>query len=334
MKTNIYDEGRVHVPQPDEVGKPTSQALVQPAAAITVTNLVKHYGPLRAVDGISFDVPAGEVFGMLGPNGAGKSTTTEMIEGLRKPDTGMIRVLGVDVVQWPERIKQRVGIQLQTTALFQKLTVRELLTLFASFFAKSLPVDELIALVNLEEKATTQSKTLSGGQQQRLAVALALVNDPEIVFLDEPTTGLDPQARRALWDVIMDLQQRGKTIFMTTHSMEEAERLCDRVAIVDQGKVIALGTPAALIRENFNQAALEFATNTELPYVELAGLPFVESLRTQNGTTTLYSSGVSRTTNALMALVEARQTELKGFGMRMATLEDVFLKLTERRIRA
>jgi ABC-2 type transport system ATP-binding protein len=307
--------------------------LAQPAA-ITVTNLVKHYGPLRAVDGISFDVPAGVVFGMLGPNGAGKSTTTEMIEGLRKPDTGTISVLGVDVVQQPERIKQHIGIQLQTTALFQKLTVCELLTLFASFFAKSLPIDELIALVNLEEKAATRSKTLSGGQQQRLAVALALVNDPEIVFLDEPTSGLDPQARHALWDVIMDLQQRGKTIFMTTHDMEEAERLCDRVAIVDQGKIIALGSPAALIREHFNQAALEFATNAQLPAVELARLPCVESLRTQSGTTMIYSSGVSRTTNALMALAEARHTELKGFGMRMATLEDVFLKLTGRRIRA
>ena len=302
-------------------------------AAIEVTNLVKTYGTLRAVDGISFDVQAGEVFGMLGPNGAGKSTATEMIEGLRKPDSGTIRVLGVDVVQRPERIKQRVGIQLQTTALFQKLTVRELLTLFASFFSRSLPIDDVIALVNLQDKATTRSKNLSGGQQQRLAVALALVNDPEIIFLDEPTTGLDPQARHALWDVITDLQQRGKTIFMTTHYMEEAERLCDRVAIVDQGKIIALDPPRALIRDNFNQAALEFATNVQLPYAELARLPFVESVRSQNGTTTLYSNGVSRTTNALIALADARQTELKGFGMRMATLEDVFLKLTGRRIR-
>jgi ABC-2 type transport system ATP-binding protein len=302
-------------------------------AAIEVENLVKTYGTLRAVDGISFEVQDGEVFGMLGPNGAGKSTTVEMIEGLRQPDSGTICVLGIDVVKQPDRIKQRVGVQLQTTALFQKLTVRELLTLFASFFARSLPIDEVIAVVNLEEKANTRSKNLSGGQQQRLAVAIALVNDPEIVFLDEPTTGLDPQARRSLWDVIANLQQRGKTVFLTTHYMEEAERLCDRVAIVDHGKIIALGSPGALIRENFNQAALEFATNDDLHHDQLAALPFVESIRTENGTTTLYSSGISRTTNALMALAEARQTELKGFSIRMATLEDVFLKLTGRRIR-
>ena len=303
-------------------------------AAIEVANLVKTYGVLRAVDGISFDVQSGEVFGMLGPNGAGKSTTTELIEGLRQPDGGTIHVLGIDVVQQPARIKQHIGIQLQTTPLFKKLTVRELLTLFASFFATSLPVDALMALVNLEAKANTRSKDLSGGQQQRLAVALALVNDPEIIFLDEPTTGLDPQARRSMWDVIADLQRRGKTIFMTMHSMEEAERLCDRVAIVDHGKIIALDPPGTLIRKHFNAVALEFAMNGWLPAQELAALPFVQSIRTENGTTMLYSDGVSRTMQALMALAEARQTELKGFGMRMATLEDVFLKLTGRRIRA
>ncbi len=302
-------------------------------AAIEVANLVKTYGSLRAIDGISFQVQAGEVFGMLGPNGAGKSTTTEIIEGLRRPDSGTVRVLGVDVLHEPERIKQRVGIQLQTTALFQKLTVRELITLFASFFARSLPVDDVLALVNLQEKAGTRSKHLSGGQQQRLAVGLALVNDPEIVFLDEPTTGLDPQARRSMWQVIADLRRRGKTIFLTTHYMEEVEHLCDRVAIVDHGKIIALDPPSVLIREHFNHAALEFATNEHLRHEQLAALPFVESVRVENGTTTLYSSGVSRTINALMTLTEAQQTELKGFGMRMATLEDVFLKLTGRRIR-
>ena len=303
-------------------------------AAIEVANLVKTYGSLRAVDGVSFDVQAGEVFGMLGPNGAGKSTTTEMIEGLRRPDSGTIQVLGVDVVREPARIKQRIGIQLQSTALFQKLTVRELLTLFASFFARSVPVDELIALVNLQEKATVRSSTLSGGQQQRLAVALTLVNDPEIIFLDEPTTGLDPQARHSIWDVVVDLQRRGKTIFMTTHAMEEAERLCNRVAIVDHGKIIALDPPTTLICKHFDQAALEFGTHEWLPAAELAGLPFVRSIRTENGTTMLFSDGVSRTTHALMELAAARHVEIRGFGIRTATLEDVFLKLTGRRIRA
>lgn len=302
-------------------------------AAVEVNNLVKTYGATRAVDGISFEVKDGEVFGMLGPNGAGKSTTTEMIEGLRKPDSGSIRVLGIDVIKSPELVKQRIGVQLQTTALYQKLTVRELLKLFGSFFAHSLPVDELVALVNLEEKANTISKDLSGGQRQRLAVAIALVNDPEIVFLDEPTTGLDPQARRSMWDVVTNLQKRAKTVFMTTHYMEEAERLCDRVAVVDHGKLIALGHPQTLIRENFNQTALEFTTNEQLKLEHLQTLPFVESIQAENGVTTLYSGGVSRTTNALMALAEQHNTELRGFTIRMATLEDVFLKLTGRRIR-
>jgi ABC-2 type transport system ATP-binding protein len=301
--------------------------------AIQVANLIKTYGTLRAVDDITFEVQRGEIFGMLGPNGAGKTTTTEMIEGLRRPDSGTVHVLGVDVLKHPDQVKQRIGVQLQTTALYQKLTARELLTLFASFFARALPVDEVIGLVNLEEKANTRSKELSGGQQQRLAVAIALINDPEIVFLDEPTTGLDPQARRSLWEVIANLQQRGKTVFLTTHYMEEAERLCDRVAIVDHGKIIALGSPATLIRSNFDQAALEFATNDHFSHAQLAALPFVETVGADNGVTTLYSSGVSRTTNALMALAEQQQTELRGFNIRMATLEDVFLRLTGRRIR-
>jgi ABC-2 type transport system ATP-binding protein len=302
-------------------------------AAIEAENLVKVYGATRAVDGISFAVETGEVFGMLGPNGAGKSTTTEMIEGLRTPDSGAIRVLGIDVIKNAEAVKQRIGIQLQTTALFQKLTVREIIRLFSSFFSRSLPVDEVITTVNLEEKADTISKDLSGGQRQRLAVAIALVNDPEIVFLDEPTTGLDPQARRSLWDVIAGLQKRGKTVFMTTHYMEEAERLCDRVAVVDHGRIIALGKPNALIRETFHETALEFATNEHVSVEQLERLPFVERVQAENGITTLYSNGISRTTNALMTLAEEQDTELKGFTIRAATLEDVFLKLTGRRIR-
>ncbi|GAA5526892.1 ABC transporter ATP-binding protein [Herpetosiphon gulosus] len=301
--------------------------------AIQVENLVKIYGPLRAVDGISFEVAKGEVFGMLGPNGAGKSTTTEMIEGLRKPDAGNIHVLGHDVLKNIEPIKQRIGIQLQTTSLFQKLTTRELVKLFASFFKHTLPVDEVISLVNLEEKVNTASKDLSGGQRQRLAVAIALINDPDIIFLDEPTTGLDPQARRSMWDVVSNLQKRGKTVFLTTHYMEEAERLCDRVAVVDHGKIIALGKPQTLIHDNFNETALEFSDDERLPEALLANLPAVERVQNEDGITTLYSTGVARTTNALMALVEQQQTELRGFTIRAATLEDVFLKLTGRRIR-
>lgn len=302
-------------------------------AAISAQNLVKIYGDLRAVDDISLDVEYGEVFGMLGPNGAGKSTTTEMIEGLRKPDGGTISVLGQDVVKNPEPVKQRIGIQLQTTVMFQKQTVREMIELFSSFFQKSLPTNDVIAAVNLEEKANTRSKDLSGGQRQRLAVAIALVNDPEIIFLDEPTTGLDPQARRSMWDVVANLKQRGKTVFMTTHYMEEAERLCDRIAVVDHGKIIALGTPQELINQHFHETALDFDTNSALPLETLQTLPNVVRAQIENGITTIFSDGVSRTTNGLMSLVEGQSTELKNFRIRSATLEDVFLKLTGRHIR-
>jgi ABC-2 type transport system ATP-binding protein len=302
------------------------------SAAIVVEDLVKTYGKLRAVDGVSFSVAAGEVFSLLGPNGAGKTTTTEIIEGLREPDAGRVEVLGFDVRRDRQQIKQRIGLQLQTTALFQKLTVREIVALFGSFFAHSLPPDEVIALVNLEEKRSTRSKELSGGQRQRLAVAIALVNDPEIVFLDEPTTGLDPQARRRMWEVIENLRSRGKTVFLTTHYMEEAERLCDRVAVMDQGKLIALGSPRALISRHFEHTALEFPTIAALDQAELLRLPAVESATVEQNTT-LYSSNVPRTIGALLEAVGDHNAELAALNVRQATLEDVFLKLTGRRIR-
>src|SRR5215470_7668566 len=211
--------------------------------AIVAEDLHKYYGKTRAVDGISVQVPAGEVFGMLGPNGAGKSTTIEMVEGLRVPDAGSVSVLGLRQPKEARSIKRRIGIQLQTTSLYPRLTVSEILDLFRSFYdgQKTVPTAELIRMVDLDEKSDTRSKALSGGQKQRLSVALALVNDPEILFLDEPTTGMDPQARRQLWDVMEQLKARGKTILLTTHYMEEAAQLCDRVAIVDHGKIIELG---------------------------------------------------------------------------------------------
>jgi ABC-2 type transport system ATP-binding protein len=302
--------------------------------AISVRDLVKTYGSLRAVDGLTFEVPRGCVFGLLGPNGAGKSTTIEMIEGLRRPTSGSIEVLGIDVRRHPTKVKQRIGVQLQSTSFYPRLTVRAVLELFASFFDRSSPVADLIAAVNLEEKADVPTGNLSGGQRQRLAAAVALVNDPDIVFLDEPTTGLDPQARRALWDIICNLRGQGKTVMLTTHYLDEAEKLCDEIAIIDHGRIIAHGSPLALIAENFQRAALEFATNDRLLPSALEQLPGVKSLQSVAGeSSTLYTGEVARTTAALFALAEAEGVKLNDLSIRTATLEDVFLKLTGRHLR-
>ena len=304
------------------------------SAAISVRDLVKTYGPLRAVDGLGFEVPRGCVFGLLGPNGAGKSTTIEIIEGLRRPDSGHIEVLGIDVLRHPRRVKQRIGVQLQSTSFYPRLTTRAVLELFASFFERSLPVDRLIAMVNLEEKADVPTGTLSGGQRQRLAAAVALVNDPDIVFLDEPTSGLDPQARRALWDVIGHLREQGKTVLITTHYLDEAEKLCDHIAIIDHGRIIARGSPASLIAENFQRAAIEFAANDRLTSSALEQLPGVKTIqRAGLESITLYTAEVARTTAALFALAESADVTLSDLSIRTATLEDVFLKLTGRHLR-
>ncbi|MEP6639138.1 MAG: ABC transporter ATP-binding protein, partial [Chloroflexota bacterium] len=211
--------------------------LAPPSAGpvVRVRGLIKRYGDVRAVDGIDFDVAPGEIFGLLGPNGAGKTTTVEILEGLRTPDGGEAIVLGVDVATGSDSLKPRIGVSLQTAALYPKLTVVEVIDLFRSFYAHSRPTDELIDLLELGERRDARTKDLSGGQRQRLAVALALVNDPELLFLDEPTTGLDPAARRALWDLIRELKARGRSVLLTTHYMEEAEILCDRLAIMDHG---------------------------------------------------------------------------------------------------
>jgi len=304
--------------------------------AIEASDLKKTYGATRAVDGISFEVKPGEIFGMLGPNGAGKTTAIEMIEGLRVPDGGSIAVLGMDPKRDLQKIKERIGVQLQTTALYPRLTVREVIDLFASFFNGRPPIstDELIEMVGLEEKAKTRSKELSGGQKQRLSVALALVNDPEIIFLDEPTTGLDPQARRNLWDVIQQLQRRGKTILLTTHYMEEAEVLCDRVAVVDHGKIIALDTPDNLISEHFAETAVEFEDQIDLPAEgTFRALPGVTRARRDGKMVTLLTTDATATLGGLTALAQDGTVKFNDLHVRRATLEDVFLKLTGRRIR-
>ena len=301
--------------------------------AIEVTNLRKVYGSLVAVNDISFTVNEGEVFGILGPNGAGKTTTIECIEGLREPDGGEIRVLGQLRRGEANGIKERIGIQLQTTGLYPLLTVSELLQLFGTFFSKSLPVDELVRLVSLEDKRNTRSKDLSGGQLQRLSLALALVNDPELIFLDEPTTGLDPQSRRQIWNIVEDLQRKGKTIVLTTHYMEEAQTLCDRIAVMDGGKIIALDTPEQLINQNFETAAIEFDDRNGATIEMLSALPGVKEATRDGGLVTLYSYSTPQTIEAMITAAREGRIAFDDLRVRKATLEDVFLKLTGRRIR-
>ena len=304
-------------------------------AAIKADNLRKTYGATKAVDGISFAVRTGEIFGMLGPNGAGKTTTIEMVEGLRKADAGAIEVLGLRQPHDARTIKSRIGIQLQNTALYPRLSVTEVIDLFRTFFAgrTTLPTDELIRLVDLEEKRGTRSKDLSGGQRQRLSVALALINDPDIVFLDEPTTGMDPQARRATWDMIRTVRGRGTTVLLTTHFMDEAERLADQIGILDNGQLVALDTPAALT-QGATANAVRFTADPGLDLAALAALPTATAAHEETP-----GAYVIETADSPALLVELttwlRQT---GAGLRelrvgYGSLEDVFLRLTGKEIR-
>ncbi|MEO8570603.1 MAG: ABC transporter ATP-binding protein [Chloroflexota bacterium] len=302
-------------------------------SAIRVRGLVKRYGEVRAVDGIDFDVAQGEVFGLLGPNGAGKTTTVEILEGLRVPDGGEATVLGVNVATGADSLKPRIGVSLQTASLYPKLTVVEVIELFRSFYSTSLPTDELIQMLELGERRSARTKDLSGGQRQRLAVALALVNDPELVFLDEPTTGLDPAARRSLWDLIRALKKRGRTILLTTHYMEEAEILCDRLAIMDHGHILEMGTVDELISKRFQERAVRFDQVDAIVDGELASLSAVTSVKHDDDAVLLYSRDVAATVGALLALTEARGIEPQNLGIRRATLEDVFLDLTGRALR-
>jgi len=300
---------------------------------IRVADLRKCYGEVKAVDGVSFEVARGEVFGMLGPNGAGKTTTIEVLEGLRAPDSGTVTVFGLDVVHHPEAIKQRIGVQLQSVSLYPRLTVTELLDLFGSFFSHHLPTKQLIDAVDLGDRAKARSMNLSGGQQQRLSIALALVNDPELVFLDEPTTGLDPQARRSLWDLIKGLQEKGKSVMLTTHYMEEATELCDRVAIMDHGHILEMGSVPDLIGRRFKERAVFFDSAPKLPVDQLAGLAGVTRAAREDGQTVLYSKDVPGTIGALLSTADGLNVEPHNLGIRQATLEDVFLDLTGRALR-
>ena len=302
---------------------------------IEVEHLIKCYGPIRAVDDISFQVGKGEVYGMLGPNGAGKTTTVEIIEGLRPADSGRISVLGLDVSKVPGKIKQKIGIQLQAPSLLPLLKVEEILDTFAGFYRRSSPVDDLLELLGLKECRRVLVKNLSGGQQQRLSVAMALVNDPEIAFLDEPTTGLDPQARRGVWSVIENMRGKGRTIFLTTHYMEEAERLCGRVAIIDHGKIIASGSPDELITNYFEEKAIQFEIDSAPSQAVLQDFPGTTNVAIDGNEVIMYSNNVPDTMSAVMQFAEKNglTSQLRDLHVRRATLEDVFLKLTGRRIR-
>lgn len=308
------------------------------ALAILCEKLVKTFPgrpPVQAVRGLDLSVNVGECFGLLGPNGAGKTTTLEILEGLQDPTSGKVEILGLDWGRQANAIRQRIGISLQETRLADKLTVREVVAMFRSFYPTGIEPEEAIARVSLEEKAKTFVVKLSGGQKQRLAVACAIVGNPELLFLDEPTTGLDPQSRRQLWDIIKSFRDAGKTVMLTTHYMDEAERLCDRVAVVDQGQVIALGTPNELIAKLGGQNIVEFTLDGDpgLDASRFAHLPSVISARVQTGQ---YGLTIGEPHIALPALMNELQNTgatLATLNTRHATLEDVFVNLTGRQLR-
>ena len=307
-----------------------------PSPVLSLHALRKVYGDVIAVDGLDLDVLPGECFGLLGPNGAGKTTTIEICEGLTPPDSGEVLVLGQHWDHGRAALRERLGVSLQETQFSEKLTVAETLELFRSFYRRPRPLDEVLAAVQLGEKRNGRVGHLSGGQKQRLALACALVADPELFFLDEPTTGLDPQSRRQLWELIDGVKQAGRTVVLTTHYMEEAERLCDRVAIVDHGKVIALGTPRQLIASLGTQHIIEFSIADDRPSIpdaDLLQLDGALSIRRQEASYLLESTHAHRTIPALLALLGARGLPLARLQTHSATLEDVFVHLTGRTLR-
>jgi ABC-2 type transport system ATP-binding protein len=309
---------------------------VSDALAVRCRGVVKRYGDLVAVAGLDLEVPRGECFGLLGPNGAGKTTSVEMLEGLLRPDAGEVEILGR---QWSDAdgwLRHRLGIQLQETQLADKLTVEETLRLFRSFYRDGPTVGELLAVVELESKRSAWVGKLSGGQKQRLSVACAMAGRPDLLFLDEPTTGLDPQSRRQLWGVLERFRESGGTILITTHYMDEAHALCDRVGIMDHGQLIALGTPAALVRSLGAEHIVQFAVAdaATLPAdARLAALPGVSDVRHEEGAISLAASAVHLAVPALLATLEAGGAALTFLTTHSATLEDVFVSLTGRHLR-
>jgi ABC-2 type transport system ATP-binding protein len=305
-------------------------------SALLVRQLRKAYKDVVAVDGLDLEVRTGECFGLLGPNGAGKTTTVEICEGLTAPDSGEVEVLGRRWSSDAAQLRQRLGIQLQDTQLSEKLTVRETVRLFRSFFRQGAEASAVIARVQLEEKQNSRVGDLSGVQKQRLALACALVGDPDFLFLDEPTTGLDPQARRQLWELIEKFKESGRTILLTTHYMDEAEHLCDRVAIMDHGKVIALGTPRALIASTCAEHMVEFTAGTVSHTLDVAALRRIDGVREvrpENGAVVLQVAELHTAVPALLAELTRQNVPLTELRTHSATLEDVFVTLTGRHLR-
>jgi ABC-2 type transport system ATP-binding protein len=306
------------------------------ATVLRVRELRKAYQDVVAVNGLDLEVRAGECFGLLGPNGAGKTTTIEICEGLTARDSGDLEVLGLRWETDTDALKQRLGIQLQETQLSEKLTVEETVTLFRSFFRKGPTPAHVIELVQLEEKRRSRVGTLSGGQKQRLALACALVGDPDLLFLDEPTTGLDPQARRQLWELIEEFKRAGRTILLTTHYMDEAERLCERVAIMDHGKIIALGSPRELVASIGVEHVVEFAVDGRAGQIDAGELRTIEGVldaRVDQGVVRMQVTALHRAVPALLAELVRRDVPLTELRTHSATLEDVFVTLTGRHLR-
>ncbi len=297
---------------------------------IVIENLTKQYGDFTAVDNISFAVRQGEIFGILGPNGAGKTTTLEMIEGLKTITSGTVALDGHDVQKERSVVKSLIGVQLQSSSFFDGLNLLEIINVFAAMYGRKVDAMHLLDLVQLSEKAKSKIKELSGGQKQRLSIATALVNDPKVLFLDEPTTGLDPQARRNLWELITDINKQGKTIVLTTHYLEEAEVLCDRIAIMDHAKVIALDTTANLIKQSGVVSSIVIKTDREVATEQFSMFPGVEQVIAEGLQYRLVTSNPQQTLPTIFSVLGRSVVDLQ---LRQATLEDVFLKLTGRDLR-
>jgi ABC-2 type transport system ATP-binding protein len=301
-------------------------------SVIHVSGIRKTYGRTVAIDDVSFDVDEGEIFGLIGPNGAGKTTTMECVEGLRTPDRGAISVLALDPFRDVYKLQNRIGVQLQEAQLQKRIKVWEAVDLWASLYPQSLNGDRLLEQLGLSDKRNAWFMTLSGGQKQRLFIALALINDPELVFLDELTTGLDPQARRTIWELVRGIRERGKTVFLTTHLMEEAERLCDRVAIIDHGRIIDIGTPAALVARHCPERTVTLVTDEATAEEHFRAIPRVTAVTGQDGRFTILGHGADLVTNVIHCLSENR-IRVTDFRTELPNLEDVFLKLTGHSIR-
>ena len=299
---------------------------------IRVSGIRKTYGKTIAVDDVSFDVEEGEIFGLIGPNGAGKTTTMECVEGLRRPDRGSISVLSLDPLRDARTLQQKVGVQLQQAQLQKRIKVREAVDLWASLYPRAVDGDALLERLGLADKRQAWFMTLSGGQKQRLFIALALIHDPDVVLLDELTTGLDPQARRAIWDLVREIRSRGKTVLLTTHLMEEAERLCDRVAIVERGRVIDIGTPAGLVRRHCQNETVVLETTETSAARHFEVIPGVESVTWQGSQCTIRGRGGDLVTHVIQCLAEHR-IQVTSFKTELPNLEDVFLTLTGHSIR-